>query len=300
MIDGKTYYQILGVLEDAEDIVIRAAYKVLAQKYHPDKWVGDPDFANKTMQGIARAYEVLSDKNARNAYDQELKSQGRYESDLGEDEEEQIIPDDEANWKLACEFRPRLSRLASDLRMLRSALENQFKAFLLETKKFDLAEEVAKELRGAYLSTYFGDNKEVQEFAMHLITSKRKKDALLLNKAVSVMGDSVTPQELFRYVNERSDYVSPNETRAQERPRQLAEMILRHANKGDWEICVEFLSCFGIEVTTKKKVDMVYAVFVGKTRKKMDVDAFVVWVKNEMARPFLEKGYLPRDLWDFL
>ena len=81
--DRKTYYQILGVLEDAEDIVIRAAYKVLAQKYHPDKWVGDLDFAAKTMQEIARAHEVLSDKNARNAYDQELKEQGRYKSDLG-------------------------------------------------------------------------------------------------------------------------------------------------------------------------------------------------------------------------
>jgi curved DNA-binding protein CbpA len=300
MIDGRTYYQILGVLEDAEDIIIRAAYKVLAQKYHPDKWVGDLDFATKTMQGIARAYEVLSDKNARNAYDQELKAQGRYKSELGEDEDEQIISDDEENWKLACEFRPRLPRLASDLRMLRSALENQFKAFLLETKRFEIAEEVAKDLRGTYLSTYFGNNKEVQDFAMHLIISKRKKDALLLNKAVRVMGDSVSPQELFGYVNERSDFVSPKETKTQERPRQLAELILRHANKGDWELCIEFLSCFVIEVTTKKKVGMVYAVLVGKSMKKMDIDEFVVWVRNEMARPFIEKGYVPRDRWDFL
>ncbi len=29
----KNYYKILGVLDDAEDIVIRAAYKALAQRY---------------------------------------------------------------------------------------------------------------------------------------------------------------------------------------------------------------------------------------------------------------------------
>jgi len=33
----KVYYRILAILDDAEDIVIRAAYKVLAQKYHPHK-----------------------------------------------------------------------------------------------------------------------------------------------------------------------------------------------------------------------------------------------------------------------
>ena len=37
----KDYYRTLGVLDDAEDIIIRAAYKALAQRYHPDKWKGD-------------------------------------------------------------------------------------------------------------------------------------------------------------------------------------------------------------------------------------------------------------------
>ena len=33
----KDNYRILDMLENAEDIVIRAAYKVIAQKYHPHK-----------------------------------------------------------------------------------------------------------------------------------------------------------------------------------------------------------------------------------------------------------------------
>jgi DnaJ-class molecular chaperone len=70
----KNYYKILGVMDDAEDIVIRAAYKALAQRYHPDKWQGDEDSANRKMSDINEAYGVLSDKAKRATYDQEYHS----------------------------------------------------------------------------------------------------------------------------------------------------------------------------------------------------------------------------------
>jgi DnaJ-class molecular chaperone len=38
----KNYYKTLGLLDNAENIVIRAAFKTLAERYHPDKWQGDP------------------------------------------------------------------------------------------------------------------------------------------------------------------------------------------------------------------------------------------------------------------
>ena len=70
----KNYYQILGILDDAEDIIIRAAYKALAQKYHPDKWEGDEKDANSKMSEINEAYEVLSHKDKRARYDAEYFS----------------------------------------------------------------------------------------------------------------------------------------------------------------------------------------------------------------------------------
>ena len=33
----KTHYEVLGLLPSAEDVVVKAAYKALAQKFHPDK-----------------------------------------------------------------------------------------------------------------------------------------------------------------------------------------------------------------------------------------------------------------------
>jgi curved DNA-binding protein CbpA len=69
----KNHYDVLGLRIDAEDIVIRAAYKSLAQKYHPDKWVGDPALANQKMIEINNSYAILSDPIKKKLYDNQLK-----------------------------------------------------------------------------------------------------------------------------------------------------------------------------------------------------------------------------------
>ena len=42
----KDYYAILGVLPSAEEIVIKAAYRALSKRYHPDVYTG-PNIAEK-------------------------------------------------------------------------------------------------------------------------------------------------------------------------------------------------------------------------------------------------------------
>jgi curved DNA-binding protein CbpA len=54
------FYAILGVLPTAKDVVIRAAYRALSQRYHPDKWNGDRIEATRLMQKLNEAYDVLS------------------------------------------------------------------------------------------------------------------------------------------------------------------------------------------------------------------------------------------------
>ncbi|HXX20663.1 MAG TPA: J domain-containing protein [Candidatus Acidoferrum sp.] len=63
------YYELLGVPRKANVKDIRAAYRKLARKYHPDLNPGDKSAEEKFKQ-IQEAYEVLSDPKKRQMYDQ--------------------------------------------------------------------------------------------------------------------------------------------------------------------------------------------------------------------------------------
>ena len=60
LLDSKGYYAILGVSERAKYTEIRAAYRLLAKKYHPDR--NNSDFAEDIIKKINAAFEVLSQK----------------------------------------------------------------------------------------------------------------------------------------------------------------------------------------------------------------------------------------------
>lgn len=63
------YYEILGVSKTATPEEIKAAYRKLALKYHPDRNPGNKE-AEEKFKAAAEAYQALSDPEKRKRYDQ--------------------------------------------------------------------------------------------------------------------------------------------------------------------------------------------------------------------------------------
>ncbi len=65
----RDYYEVLGVEKSADEATIKKAYRKLAMQFHPDK---NPDnkAAEEKFKEASEAYEVLSDKDKRQLYDQ--------------------------------------------------------------------------------------------------------------------------------------------------------------------------------------------------------------------------------------
>lgn len=70
---AKNYYEILGVSKTATADELKAAYRKLAKKYHPDVYANASEAEKKDAEAkfkdINHAYEVLSDPQKRAAFD---------------------------------------------------------------------------------------------------------------------------------------------------------------------------------------------------------------------------------------
>ncbi len=70
MAQKRDYYEVLGVSKNVTDEELKKAYRKLAKKYHPDANPDNKEEAEKKFKEVNEAYEILSDKQKRQMYDQ--------------------------------------------------------------------------------------------------------------------------------------------------------------------------------------------------------------------------------------
>ena len=68
MAEKRDYYEILGISKNASDEDIKSAFRKKALEYHPDR--NKSKDAESKFKEVNEAYQILSDSEKKNRYDQ--------------------------------------------------------------------------------------------------------------------------------------------------------------------------------------------------------------------------------------
>lgn len=125
------FYKVLGLLKEADDKAIKQAFRHLAHRYHPDKNPGD-EHALLQFQKINEAYQVLSDKEKRQAYD---LAHGYQSSQTQDDLFSEIFGHYQHTASYASENKKRNTTAKSTGRDYRYTLELEFEEAMMGCEK---------------------------------------------------------------------------------------------------------------------------------------------------------------------
>lgn len=291
------YYRVLGVMPGADEVVVRAAYKALAQRYHPDRFAGDPAEANRRMAEINAAFAILGDPVKRAAYDAERTDYQTADFAASDDEHQQdqafsdALEEMERRWGVACGIFPDLEDLKQQLHRISSRLSFAFVMTVLESKNFNDRKEIAKHLERDFLRRYFGENDTIQSFAKDLIMGKERDAARTLNDLIGVMGADVDSALLVRRIEIDFGLREKQEQRREEEERRrICESLRTFDSVG---AAMQLADMAGFVVNLKGLgffKDYTYVV-ESKGRFTKDAmefhgdDAFIKWVRTALCKP---------------
>ena len=285
---AKDYYSVLGILPGAEQVVVIAAYRALASRYHPDRWQGDIAEATSRMAEINVAYSVIGDVEKRRAHDASRKST-HSSFDPKDDEKEQAfdaaLDQMESRWQLAVGIFPDLVDIRKRLAKTAHRLAFAFVTLILEKKLFHHRQAVADDMESAFLELYFGTNLEIILFAKKLILHGHKDAIVALNKLIDVLGNGIDP-ELIRSKIVKDFHLFPNKNADQ-------KSVFIDKNNLKWQVkeyrdpkdARKLISLMGYRVTTEKNGagPYIYKAYpTNSTNSNMktfpNYDLFVKWV----------------------
>lgn len=196
------YYKLLGVQPDAEQEIIKAAYKALSKKYHPDTSSLPKSQAEARMKELNEAFEVLSNPTKRKKYDEESDS-SQYAVDDDSSINEALNDYFEEKWAFAIEYFPDLAKYFSELSGVSSSLAQSYRIAIILSQDYNRAFSVKKKMLSDFLNRYFGKDPLNHKLALFLIKNKETEAAKELNRAICQFGDKLRPYQLEKKIIEK-------------------------------------------------------------------------------------------------
>ncbi len=218
------HYQVLGLSPQAEDVVIVAAYRALASRYHPDKFTG----TDMAMAHINAAYAVLSDPAQREDYDalldddaalftatqamqaQALEKEARLRAselvqahDLARRKQE--ADTQEAQWQTALKLYPDLATLRDRLARADMSLGQSFARGMVASGEFESRKALADMLEKRYYLRTFGPSPQVVALASELMELKLPQAIAALKDYLVVVGPGGDPKLLVSRIEREFD-----------------------------------------------------------------------------------------------
>ena len=194
----ENYYEILGVSPTAEIEVIKAAYRALSKKYHPDKTKDSKSI--EKMKRVNLAFEVLSTPNKRKEYDEKFGFGANFDFENNDIEGNSSILED---WDFILDYHPELGELESKLKELSVNLGSSFQYYMLDKKAFNNAHSIAEKMETDFLKQYFGTNIRIQQFAKTQILDRNREVALEINKAVNLLGVEASESTIINTIHRK-------------------------------------------------------------------------------------------------
>lgn len=292
-------YTLLGVLPSAEDVVVRAAYKALAQRYHPDRWAGSPEDAHRRMSAINEAFRVLGDHSLRAEYDNARKQTTERQSfDDGSDQNADAfgaaLAELEERWSIACSIYPDLRDIRSQLSKISTPLAFAYVTSILEFKSYLKRGEVAASLEREFLERYFGTEPRVLAYARHLILDGERNAARALNSFVDVLGNGVDPDLLIEKIDSDFGLTTPRAQKlSRERKQQRFKVLVRSLQgKGYFDDAKELGALLGFEINeiggglfSMPQVEVKSQ--TGEVQVFKNPGAFIDWARSNLCRGYI-------------
>lgn len=200
---SKDYYKILGVQEDADELVIRAAYLALLKRYNLDDWKDNnkKQLAIKMLADINEAYSVLKDRHERLEYNSVRQKQ--QEEEVKPVESSMSDEEVDAAWKVACNYYNDLEVLYFNLFQISEQVANNFKVSILVSKDYQNRNKLAAKYELDYLKSQFGNDQDLIDFGKELILEEADDAIADLRHVYEVMGSSVHAEEVIENISDK-------------------------------------------------------------------------------------------------